>query len=67
VEKSIFTAFANYNKRANDQMDDIIKNISEKEWNKQFSSHWKSIHELCSHIFFGNYTWLNKFRLFVAY
>jgi uncharacterized damage-inducible protein DinB len=46
-------------------MDNIIKNISEEKWNKQFPSHWKSIHELCSHIFFGNYTWLNEFRLFV--
>ena len=65
MEKSIFEAFAKYNKMTNDQMDNIIKDISEEEWNRKFSSYWKSIHELCSHIFFGNYTWLNKFRLFV--
>jgi uncharacterized damage-inducible protein DinB len=62
--KYIFEEFANYNKRTNVQMNNIIKNISEEEWDKPFSSYWKSIHELCSHIFTGDYGWLNRFRIF---
>jgi uncharacterized damage-inducible protein DinB len=45
-------------------MNTIIKNISDEEWNKPFPSYWKSIHELCSHIFIGDYGWLNRFRTF---
>lgn len=56
LEKTILGAYARYNKKVNTQMNDIIKTISEKEWNKEFSSFWKSIHSLCSHIFTG--VWL---------
>ena len=62
--KYVFKGFADYNKRANNQMNNIIKNISEEEWDKQFFSYWKSMHELCSHIFTADYGWLNRFRLF---
>jgi uncharacterized damage-inducible protein DinB len=65
MEKEIFELFAVYNKRTNNQMNDIIKSISEKEWNKQFSSFWNSIHKLCSHIFIGDYLWLNRFKSFI--
>jgi uncharacterized damage-inducible protein DinB len=46
-------------------MNTIIKNISDEEWDKPFPSYWKSIHELCSHIFIGDYLWLNRFRTFI--
>lgn len=65
MDKEIFEAYADYNKRANIQMNDIIKNLTPEEWDRQFSSFWKSIHELCSHIFVGDYMWLNRFRSFV--
>ena len=60
----IFQGFADYNKRANSQMNAIIQNISEAEWDKPFASYWKSIHELCAHIFTADYGWLNRFRVF---
>jgi uncharacterized damage-inducible protein DinB len=62
MEKDIFEAFAAYNKRVNNQMNNIIKILVQEEWDKQFSSFWKSIHELCSHIFVGDYGWLSRFR-----
>jgi uncharacterized damage-inducible protein DinB len=62
--KYIFEGFADYNERANAQMNAIIKTISEEEWDKPFSSYWKSIHELCAHIFTADYGWLNRFRVF---
>jgi uncharacterized damage-inducible protein DinB len=65
MEKDIFEAFAAYNKRANNQMNNIIKILTQEEWDKQFSSFWKSIHELCSHIFVGDYGWLSRFKSFV--
>ena len=65
MDKYMFESFADYNKRANNQMNNIIQTLSEEEWNKPFSSYWKSIHELCSHIFIGDYGWLNRFRTFI--
>jgi uncharacterized damage-inducible protein DinB len=53
---------AKYSKEANEKMNAIIKTLSEEEWNRQFSGHYRSIHELCSHIFIGDYTWLDRFR-----
>ena len=61
--KNDFQLIAKYNKEVNKKMNNkYIKTLSEEEWNKQFSGYYKSIHELCSHIFVGDYVWLNRFR-----
>ena len=62
MKKTIFELLVKYNKMTNDRMNGIIKNISQEEWDKQFHGFYKSIHELCSHIFITDYTWLNRFR-----
>jgi uncharacterized damage-inducible protein DinB len=36
---------ARYNIKTNEKMNDIIKTLSEEEWNKQFFGCYKSIHE----------------------
>jgi uncharacterized damage-inducible protein DinB len=43
-------------------MNEIIKTLSEEEWDKQFSGYFKSIHELCSHIFIADYRMFKGFR-----
>jgi uncharacterized damage-inducible protein DinB len=65
-DKIILQSFANYNKRANAQMNEIIRTISEDELDKQFYGYYKSIHELCSHIFIADYGWINRFKLLCA-
>jgi len=62
--KYIFEEFADYNKRANNKMNSIIKNLSEEEWDKTFSSYWNSIHNLCTHIYNADYGWLDRFKIF---
>jgi uncharacterized damage-inducible protein DinB len=62
MEKEIFELLVKYNKLTNDKLNDIIKILSEEEWNKQFPGFYKSIHELCSHIFIADYIWLKRFR-----
>ncbi|MDR3167701.1 MAG: DinB family protein [Treponema sp.] len=62
MDKNAFELFVEYNQRVNRQMNDIIKTLSEDEWNKQFPGYFKSIHELCSHIFIWDYTWLYRFK-----
>jgi uncharacterized damage-inducible protein DinB len=56
MDKSTFELLVKYNKEINQQMNEVIKTLSEEEWNKQFSGYFKSIRELCSHIFIRDYT-----------
>jgi len=44
-------------------MNNILKNISEEEWNKKFNGFFQSIHELCSHIYICDFNWLKRFGL----
>ena len=39
------------NKSKNILMNNVIKTLSEDEWNKEFNGFYKSIHELYSHIY----------------
>jgi uncharacterized damage-inducible protein DinB len=61
MNKGDVELLAKYNKETNEKINGIIKNLSEEEWNRQFHAYYKSIHELCSHIFITDYTWLKRF------
>ena len=60
MNKKNFELMARYNKKVNAEMNEIIKTLTEEEWNKQFAGYYKSIHELCSHIFAGDQWSLSK-------
>ena len=62
MDKNTFELLAKYNKEVNQKMNDIIKKLSEEEWDKQFSGYYKSIHDLCSHIFIADYMKLKGFK-----
>jgi uncharacterized damage-inducible protein DinB len=53
---------AGYNREANKKMDAVIKTLSEAEWNKNFPGYFKSVHELCSHIYICDYAWLVRYK-----
>ena len=57
-----YKVLANYNKTTNEYMNNYIKEISETQWNKDFNGYFKSIHELCSHIYICDFNWLKRFR-----
>jgi len=52
------------NKSKNILMNNVIKTLSEDEWNKEFNGFYKSIHELCSHIYIADYDWINWLKRF---
>ena len=62
MDKKSLKLMMDYNKSVNENMNNIIKTLSENDWNKYFSGYYKSLHELCSHLFIGDYTWLDRFR-----
>jgi uncharacterized damage-inducible protein DinB len=61
--KTYFELLALFNKEANSLMNNVIKNITEEEWNREFSGFYKSIHEICSHIYISDYNWLKRYKL----
>ena len=62
MDKTFFELMARYNKNANEKMNELIAALSEEEWNRQFPGYFRSIHELCSHIFGGDHRWLKRFK-----
>ena len=62
MDKNMFEHLSKYNKEVNQKMNEIIRTLSEEEWDKQFSGYFKSIHELCSHIFIADYKMFKRFR-----
>lgn len=56
-----FTEYAKRNKSSNEAMNSIIEQLSEDEWKKDFSGYYKSIYELCSHIYSTDYNWFKRF------
>jgi len=56
-----FKEYAEKNKSTNELMNNIIENISEEEWRKEFNGFYKSIYELCSHIYSSDFNWFKRF------
>ncbi|MDR0722137.1 MAG: DinB family protein [Treponema sp.] len=46
MEKKYFELLAKYNRETNGEMNNIIKTLSEEEWNKEFTGFYKSIDEI---------------------
>jgi len=57
-----FNLLAKYNKTTNELMNNIIKELTEDEWNQEFNGYFKSIHELNSHIYICDFNWLKRFK-----
>ena len=60
MDKRYFELLANYNKNVNNSMNEIIKSLTIDQWGKQFSGFYKSIQDICSHIYFWDYNELNR-------
>ena len=41
-------------------MNETIKTLTDEQWKKQFSGFYKSIQDICSHIYFWDYNELNR-------
>ena len=60
MEKRHFELLANYNKKVNNSMNDIIKTLTEEQWRKQFSGFYKTIQDICSHIAYWDFNGFNR-------
>ena len=69
MQKETVTFLANYNKSVNLIMNDIIKTLSQEEWEKNLGGFFPSVRSLCSHLYIGDFCWLKRFgrlRLFTS-
>ena len=55
---------AQYNHVANQKMDDKIRALSNAQWNQEFTGYFKTIKQLCSHIYISDYSWMKRFGKF---
>jgi uncharacterized damage-inducible protein DinB len=53
--------FAEYNRKANSDMNAIIQNLSANQWNQEFKGFFNSIKSLCNHIYLADFNWLKRF------
>jgi uncharacterized damage-inducible protein DinB len=61
MTKDTFVVLAKYNRAANEGMDRVIKTLDADAWDKQFPAFFKSVRELCSHIYIVEFVWLKRF------
>lgn len=53
--------FAMYNERTNIKMNEIISELSNIQWERQFNGYFNSIKSMCNHIYIGDFNWLKRF------
>ncbi|MBA4393012.1 MAG: hypothetical protein C0407_05620 [Desulfobacca sp.] len=56
-----YKLLAEYNQNTNDEMNDIIKTLSDSQWNAEFGGYFSSIKSLCNHLYIGDFNWLKRF------
>ncbi len=52
---------AKYNQTANQKMNGVIRSLSEAQWNQAFPGFYKTIPQLCIHIYVSDFNWLKRF------
>ncbi len=55
---------AQYNQVANQKMDSIIRTLSSAQWDQEFTGYFKTIKQLCSHVYISDYSWMKRFDKF---
>ena len=50
-----------YNQIVNTKMNNIISELSDEQWNRAFGGYFRSIRQLCNHIYVCDYNWLKRF------
>jgi uncharacterized damage-inducible protein DinB len=56
-----FTLLARYNRGVNEKMGDILRSLSDEDWNREFKGFFPSIRSVCSHIYICDFVWLKRF------
>lgn len=52
---------ATYNQAANGHMNLLIEKLDGSQWSKDFGGYFRSIKDLCNHIYLADFNWLKRF------
>ena len=52
---------ARYNQATNVQMDLLLSTLDDSQWKKEFGGYFKSIKEVCNHLYIADFFWLSRF------
>lgn len=52
---------ARYNQHANNEMNLLIAKLESDQWDREFGGYFKSIKELCNHVYLADFNWLKRF------
>lgn len=52
---------AKYNQFANNGMNSILSKLDNRQWNQEFGGYFKSVKELCNHLYISDFYWLKRF------
>ncbi len=63
MDLKTITFLADYNSVTNNQMNGLIRNLSEEQWNRKFGGYFSSIQSLCNHLYICDFNWLKRFSL----
>ena len=64
MQKETIALMMKYNKAANENMNGVIKTLSQTEWEKPLGGYFPSIRSLCSHIYVCDFNYLRRFKNF---
>lgn len=53
-----------YNQAANQKMGALIHTLTDAQWNQEFTGYFKTIKQLCTHVYISDYNWLKRFGRF---
>ena len=61
MTKDVLELMARYNQVANDRMDKVIQTLSPQEWDKNLGGFFKSVREVCSHMYICDVVYMQRF------
>ena len=62
MQKETIALMMKYNKAANENMNGVIKSLSQAEWEKPLGGYFPSVRSLCSHIYICDVNYMRRFR-----
>ena len=55
---------AQYNQLTNQKVNGFLRNLGEAQWSREFTGYFKTIPQLCSHVYISDFNWLKRFGRF---
>ncbi|WP_028975440.1 DinB family protein [Spirochaeta cellobiosiphila] len=61
MDKQTLILLAQYNRAANLEMNQLIKSLTDDQWNQRFKAFFSSLKSMCNHIYVADNVWLYRF------